>query len=258
MIADYHEIVMLFHKEEPKPPLSVANLELDIIELNSESFEPTVTFFDSVLVEFHVKWCSTCQVFAPIFQKIGNDLKIHNVTNLLRLASVNADENQNLAQKYSLVEYPTLLLFSNGHHQKIDINNVHASIEEHLGLKIWNKGGGMWPWMSVYNTRPSSPDLTDTKSIKMLNEKNYLNLKGKYLIHFHAGWSQESTDVNAILTDAVKLQKTLNVYQLDIDQFPLIAKHFGVAEVPTLFVYNNGVFAEEIIPDIDSVTEYFK
>ena len=62
-----------------------------------------------VVVDFWAEWCGPCKMIGPILEKLSEDY-----AGKIKIAKVNVDENGELAQKYSVVSIPMLLLFKNG------------------------------------------------------------------------------------------------------------------------------------------------
>lgn len=69
-----------------------------------------------VLVHFWTPWCGLCQLINPMFETMQG-----KNSQLIKLASINADENFKLANFYRLKNLPTIMLFNNGEVvQKLD------------------------------------------------------------------------------------------------------------------------------------------
>lgn len=60
-----------------------------------------------VLVSFWTPWCSICRWIEPVLHQLQS-------THVLKIVSVNADENFRLARRYQLTNIPSLLLFDQG------------------------------------------------------------------------------------------------------------------------------------------------
>ena len=64
---------------------------------------------EPVLVDFWAEWCGPCKMIAPILSEIASEQAGH-----LTVAKVNVDENPEIAQKFSVMSIPTLIVFDKG------------------------------------------------------------------------------------------------------------------------------------------------
>jgi thioredoxin 1 len=62
-----------------------------------------------VLVDFWAAWCGPCRVVGPILDEISEE-KVGQ----LKIAKVNIDENQMMAQQLGIQSIPTMVLYKNG------------------------------------------------------------------------------------------------------------------------------------------------
>lgn len=76
--------------------------------LNKDIFEPTIQN-GVTLVDFWAPWCGPCQVQLPIVHELADEL-----AEQATMATVNIDEELDLASKYGVRSIPTLLLFKDG------------------------------------------------------------------------------------------------------------------------------------------------
>ena len=80
------------------------------IHLTEKNFEEEVLKSSlPVLVDFWAEWCGPCRMIGPIVEEIANELK-----GKLKVAKVNVDELQDIAQQYNIMSIPTLLIFKKG------------------------------------------------------------------------------------------------------------------------------------------------
>jgi thioredoxin 1 len=77
---------------------------------NEENFQAEVLNSETpVLVDFWAEWCSPCRMIAPIVDEIATEYE-----GKLRVAKLDADENQNILMEYGVMGIPTLILFKGG------------------------------------------------------------------------------------------------------------------------------------------------
>lgn len=81
----------------------------DVEENNFESVVVENSHKLPVLVDFWADWCQPCQSLIPILHKIAEDY-----AGQIILAKVNSDQQQALAEKYSVRSLPTVKLFVDG------------------------------------------------------------------------------------------------------------------------------------------------
>ncbi|HEY5848340.1 MAG TPA: thioredoxin [Microlunatus sp.] len=78
------------------------------LNIDSASFEETVTSNDIVLVDFWADWCGPCKRFAPIYEKASEEYA--DVT----FAKLDTDANQQLSGQLGIEGIPTLMAFREG------------------------------------------------------------------------------------------------------------------------------------------------
>lgn len=80
------------------------------VKITADNFEEEVINSKiPVLVDFWASWCGPCQMQGPVVDEIAEEF-----AGKLKVAKVNVDEEGGLAQRYSVMSIPTLILFQAG------------------------------------------------------------------------------------------------------------------------------------------------
>ncbi len=86
---------------------------MNVLELTEATFDEEVLKSDKpVLVDFNADWCGPCQMLKPTVEQIASE------TDAVKIASVNIDDNDDLAYRYNVSSIPCLVLFKNGEEVK--------------------------------------------------------------------------------------------------------------------------------------------
>jgi len=80
------------------------------ITLTEENFDAEVIKSAiPILVDFWASWCGPCKMQNPILIDVEKEME-----KKAAFAKVNVDEQPNLAQRYSIMSIPTIMIFSKG------------------------------------------------------------------------------------------------------------------------------------------------
>ena len=83
---------------------------VNVIHIGSEeAFDRLIAGETPVLVDFWATWCGPCRMIAPIVEEIADQFAGKAV-----VAKVDVDEMGELAQRYRIMNIPTLMLFKQG------------------------------------------------------------------------------------------------------------------------------------------------
>jgi thioredoxin 1 len=79
-----------------------------IVKLTAQNFAQQ-TQKGIVLVDFWAAWCMPCKMLSPILNDVAE-----SVNGNAKIAKLNIDEQQAIANKFSVRSIPTMIIFKNG------------------------------------------------------------------------------------------------------------------------------------------------
>lgn len=77
---------------------------MNVIELTNQTFPKVLAQNELVVIDFWAKWCEPCKSFAKVIQHLAS--KYPDVV----FASVDIDEEQELAQDFEISSVPTVMI----------------------------------------------------------------------------------------------------------------------------------------------------
>ena len=82
----------------------------DTVPANDATFKAEVLDSETpVLVDFWATWCAPCRAIAPALDELAAQYK-----GKVKIAKVDVDESNQVAQQYGIRSIPTLLMFKGG------------------------------------------------------------------------------------------------------------------------------------------------
>ena len=82
---------------------------MSAININKNNFENEVLNSDkTILLDFWASWCAPCRRVVPIVEEIADERMD------IKVGKINVDEEPELANKFSIMSIPTLVVMKNG------------------------------------------------------------------------------------------------------------------------------------------------
>ena len=82
--------------------------ETGVLELDTSSFDKTISDDIPTLVDFWAEWCGPCRTMHPVFTRLSQKYK------KIKFARVNVDQSQQIAQRFGIQSIPTFIMFKEG------------------------------------------------------------------------------------------------------------------------------------------------
>jgi len=97
----------------------------EVVVVTTKNFDQHVKDNKQTLLEFYAPWCGHCKKLTPEFEKAALELK-----GKVSLGKVDATEEKELATKYNVKGFPTLVWFEDGKEQEYDGGRTAETIVE--------------------------------------------------------------------------------------------------------------------------------
>lgn len=82
---------------------------MSTITLTKNNFSNEVQSNKPVLIDFWAPWCGPCRMQSPIIDELAEEL-----TDRVKVAKVNVDEERELASAFKVASIPTLVVIKDG------------------------------------------------------------------------------------------------------------------------------------------------
>lgn len=81
---------------------------MSVIKVGKNNFNEVKKSSKPVLLDFYADWCGPCQMIAPVVHEIAEEYPEYTV------GKINVDEEAELAQAFSVVSIPMLVVIKDG------------------------------------------------------------------------------------------------------------------------------------------------
>nr|CCC91291.1 putative protein disulfide isomerase [Trypanosoma congolense IL3000] len=205
-----------------------------VVELTTSDFDAKVGKDVAALVEFYAPWCGHCQNLVPEYAKLG--LAAASAKDKVLIGKVDATEQKELATRFDVSGYPTLLFFPAGS-QKPD------KYEEAREAKAM---------VSFLNNRIKGLNIfipREAKYVLELSASNFdnvaLDAQKDAFVLFYAPWCGHCKRLHPFFEQLAKVyqnEKDLIIANVDADDTTNseLAKRYKVEGYPTLVFLPKG------------------
>lgn len=81
---------------------------MSVLHLSTGNFDETIAT-GTTMVDFWASWCGPCRMVAPVIEELAGK---HEGS--IKVAKVNVDEEEALAERYGVMSIPTVIVFEDG------------------------------------------------------------------------------------------------------------------------------------------------
>jgi len=78
-----------------------------VIKVTSENYNEIMQTPGTLILDFYANWCGPCKLIAPHLEDLSREKGI-------TIGKIDCDEEMKLAQQYSIVSIPTLIIVKDG------------------------------------------------------------------------------------------------------------------------------------------------
>lgn len=78
------------------------------MEIKENEFKEKIATNKKVIIDCFAPWCGPCKMISPIIDELASELSEYD------FYKINIDNAEALAEEYSIMSIPTILIFENG------------------------------------------------------------------------------------------------------------------------------------------------
>jgi len=120
-------ILTQMEEEEKKKKMLVDSPDYPVI-LTTSNFDEAIKKYSFLVIDCWAEWCAPCLMVHPIIENLAKKYK-----GKIAFAKLNIDQNKEIAERFSIMSIPTLLVFKKG--EKVD-SIIGAMPQDTLEEKI--------------------------------------------------------------------------------------------------------------------------
>jgi thioredoxin 1 len=109
----------------------------------------------------------------------------------------------------------------------------------------WNPDDESW-WIALFNRQaPLAGAVLDVDERDF--ESVVINATKPILVHFWAAWAEPCRPLAKLLSELARERTDVAIAQVNVDEQPVLAGHFGIMAVPTLVLFKHGQAVRAIV-----------
>ena len=102
-----------------------------LIYADSSNFDQLLSKYKVVVVEFSAPWCNPCKAYTPVFKRVAR--RLMDPSKGLVFVYLDTDKAPDIADRYSVENIPTTIIFVNGHVADVIVGATQESrLEERV------------------------------------------------------------------------------------------------------------------------------
>ncbi|BEP17699.1 thioredoxin [Pyrofollis japonicus] len=131
MSEDVEKLKMLINEK-----IKIIEKELGdpLIYATKDDFDRILSKYKVVVVEFSAPWCNPCKAYTPVFKRVAR--KLANPEKGIVFVYLDTDQAPEIADRYSVDNIPTTIIFVNGHVADVIMGATQESRLEERILNI--------------------------------------------------------------------------------------------------------------------------
>ncbi|XP_077966473.1 uncharacterized protein LOC120341795 [Styela clava] len=221
-------------QKEKEPEKGWDETENDVVHLTDTTFDEFIAANSKVMVFFYAPWCGHCKTLKPHWDKAAETLAKEEAPE--KLTAVDATKFNDLASKYKVKGYPTVIYFENGE-EKYDASGAFTRTPEGIVQYIKDPKEPPPPEKEWHETESDVQHLTD-EDFKSATKK-----KKHSLIMFYAPWCGHCKKAKPEYTNAAATfadDKKVMFAAVDCTKHKKTCEQYSVQGYPTFYYLSYG------------------